>query len=83
VELSFNEIPSEIAPLRIVKNEISVCGSRLQTGRFPVVIDHIRRGELSLSGFVTRSYPIDQMAEAFDYVDKNNASVRKVIISFE
>jgi L-gulonate 5-dehydrogenase len=83
VELSFNETPSEIAPLRIIKNEISVCGSRLQTKRFPVVIDYIRQGKLSLAGFVTRSYPVDQMAEAFNYVDKNNAAVRKVIVSFE
>ncbi|MDR3174369.1 MAG: zinc-binding alcohol dehydrogenase family protein [Treponema sp.] len=81
VELSFNEIPSEIAPMRIIKNEITICGSRLQTKRFPVVIDYIRRGELPLAGFVTRSYPIDQMTEAFDYVEKNAA--RKVIISFE
>jgi L-gulonate 5-dehydrogenase len=83
VELSFSETPSEIAPLRIIKNEISVCGSRLQTKRFPVVIDYIRQGKLSLAGFVSRSYPVDQMAEAFDYVEKNNASVRKVIISFD
>jgi L-gulonate 5-dehydrogenase len=83
VELSFNETPSEIAPVRLIKNEISVCGSRLQTKRFPVVIDYIRQGKLSLAGFVTRSYPVDQMAEAFDYVEKNNAAVRKVLISFE
>jgi len=30
VELSFNETPSEIAPVNIIKKEISVCGSRLQ-----------------------------------------------------
>ncbi|MDR2746922.1 MAG: zinc-binding alcohol dehydrogenase family protein [Treponema sp.] len=83
VELSFNEIPSEIAPLRIIKNEISVYGSRLQTKRFPVVIDYIRQGKLPLAGFVSRSYPVDDMAEAFDYVEKNSAAVRKVIISFE
>jgi L-gulonate 5-dehydrogenase len=83
VELSFNETPSEIAPMRIIKNEISVCGSRLQTKRFPVVIDYIKRGDLSLAGFVTRSYPIDQMAQAFDYVETNNATVRKVIIRFD
>jgi L-gulonate 5-dehydrogenase len=83
VELSFNETPSEIVPVGIIKNEISICGSRLQTKRFPVVIDYIRRGKLSLAGFVSRSYPIDQMAEAFDYVEKNNATVRKVVISFD
>jgi L-gulonate 5-dehydrogenase len=83
VELSFNETPSNIAPVRIIKNEISVCGSRLQTKRFPVVIDYIKRGNLPLAGFVTRSYPIDQMAQAFDYVETNSAALRKVIIRFD
>jgi L-gulonate 5-dehydrogenase len=83
VELSFSETPSEIAPMPLVKNEITICGSRLQTKRFPVVIDYVKQGKLPLAGFATRSYPIDQMAEAFDYVDKNNAQVRKVLINFE
>jgi L-gulonate 5-dehydrogenase len=83
VELSFNESPSSIAPMRIIKNEISICGSRLQTKRFPVVIDYINQGKLSLAGFVTCGYPLDQMAQAFDYVDGNNATVRKVIIRFD
>jgi L-gulonate 5-dehydrogenase len=83
VELSFNESPSSIAPMRIIKNEISICGSRLQTKRFPVVIDYINQGKLSLAGFVTGEYPLDQMAQAFDYVDTNKASARKVIIRFE
>jgi L-gulonate 5-dehydrogenase len=81
VELSFNETPSEIASVNIVKKELTICGSRLQTKRFPVVIDHIKQGRLPLAGFVTKVYPIAEMAEAFDYVDKNNASVRKVLIS--
>jgi L-gulonate 5-dehydrogenase len=82
VELSFNEIPSEIAPVNIIKKELTICGSRLQTKRFPVVIDYLKQGKLPLSGFITRVYPITEMIEAFDYVDKNNASVRKVIVSF-
>ncbi|MDR2601566.1 MAG: zinc-binding alcohol dehydrogenase family protein [Spirochaetaceae bacterium] len=83
VELSFNEIPSEIAPVNIIKKEITVCGSRLQTHRFPVVVDAIQQGKLPLKGFVTKTYPFRDMIEAFDFVDKNNASVRKILISFE
>jgi L-gulonate 5-dehydrogenase len=83
VELSFNETPSEIAPVNIIKKELTICGSRLQTKRFPVVIDAIKQGKLPLSGFVTRTYPLAQMLEAFDYVDKNNATVRKVVISLD
>jgi L-gulonate 5-dehydrogenase len=83
VELSFNEIKSEIAPVGIVKKELTVCGSRLQTKRFPVVIDYLKQGKLPLKGFVTGTFPLEEMIQAFDYVDKNNATVRKVLISFE
>jgi L-gulonate 5-dehydrogenase len=83
VELSFNETPSEIAPVNIIKKELTVCGSRLQTRRFPVVIDFIRSGKLQLSGFVSKVYPVAEMAEAFEYTEKNNATVRKVLISFD
>jgi L-gulonate 5-dehydrogenase len=83
VELSFNEIPSEIAPVNIIKKEITICGSRLQTKRFPVVIDFIKSGKLSLTGFASKIFPITGMTEAFDFMEKNNASVRKVLISFD
>jgi L-gulonate 5-dehydrogenase len=83
VELSFNETPSEIAPVNIIKKELTICGSRLQTKRFPVVIDFIKSGKLPLGGFVSKVYPITEMKEAFDYTEKNNATVRKVLISFD
>ncbi|GHV25622.1 putative zinc-type alcohol dehydrogenase-like protein YjmD [Spirochaetia bacterium] len=83
VELSFNEIKSEIAPVNIIKKELTICGSRLQTKRFPVVIDCLKQGKIPLEGFITKIYPIADMVEAFDFVDKNNASVRKVVISFD
>lgn len=83
VELSFNETPSEIAPVNIIKKELTICGSRLQTKRFPVVIDFIKSGKLPLAGFVSKVFPVERMAEAFEYTEKNNASVRKVLISFD
>nr|MDR2741027.1 zinc-binding alcohol dehydrogenase family protein [Treponema sp.] len=83
VELSFNEIPSNIAPVGIVKKELTICGSRLQTKRFPGVIDYLKQGELPLKGFVTGIFSLDEMNRAFDYVDKNNTTVRKTIISFD
>jgi L-gulonate 5-dehydrogenase len=83
VELSLNETASEIAPVGIMKKELTICGSRLQTKRFPVVIDYLKQGKLPLKGFVTGTYPLAEMIQAFDYVDKNNASVRKVLITLE
>jgi threonine dehydrogenase-like Zn-dependent dehydrogenase len=48
-----------------------------------VVIDFIKSGKLPLAGFVSKVYPITEMVEAFDYMDKNNASVRKILIDFD
>jgi L-gulonate 5-dehydrogenase len=83
VELSFSETPSKIAPVNIIKKELTIYGSRLQTKRFPVVIDFVKSGKLPLSGFVSKVYPVVEMAEAFEYAEKNNATVRKVLISFD
>jgi threonine dehydrogenase-like Zn-dependent dehydrogenase len=47
------------------------------------VLGIIKQGKLPLAGFLSKTYPITQMAEAFEYVEKNNATVRKVAISFK
>jgi L-gulonate 5-dehydrogenase len=83
VELGFGESPSEIPPLALTKKELTVCGSRLQTGRFPIVIDFIRQGKLKLGGFVTATYPLDKMREAFTYIEEKPADVRKILINLE
>jgi L-gulonate 5-dehydrogenase len=83
VELSFSETPSDIAPKLIVQKELTICGTRHQTRRFPVVIDYIKQGKLQLAGFVTKTFPLSEMVEAFEYADKNNATVRKILINME
>jgi L-gulonate 5-dehydrogenase len=81
VELSFNETASEIAPVGIVKKELTICGSRLQTNRFPVVIDYLKKSQLPLAGFVTAEYELDKMLEAFQYIDEHGDSLRKILIA--
>ncbi|MDR1786685.1 MAG: zinc-binding alcohol dehydrogenase family protein [Spirochaetaceae bacterium] len=80
VELSMSETASEIVPKNIMAREISIYGSRLQTRRFPVVIDYLKKGQLQLKGFVTAEYPLDKMADAFAYIDAHNDAVRKIIV---
>ena len=81
VELSFNETPSEIAPVDIIKKELSIYGSRLQTNRFPVVIDYLKKGALQLAGFVTGKYNFNNMTDAFAYIDTHKDSARKIIVA--
>jgi len=83
VEMSFNTNPSSIPAIKITAKELTVLGSRHQTNRFAPVIGYLKEGKLPVEGFVTAEYPLHQMAEAFEFADKNAASVRKVIINFE
>jgi L-gulonate 5-dehydrogenase len=81
VELSFNAAASEIAPVNIIKKELTISGSRLQTNRFPVVIDCLTKGALPLAGFVTAVYEFERMTEAFAYIDAHADSVRKIVVA--
>jgi len=82
VEMSFNTNPSGIIPLKLAAGELTILGSRHQTRRFSVVIDYLKQGKLPVDGFVTAEYPADRMLDAFEFVDKNAATVRKVVVSF-
>jgi len=81
VELGFNNTASEIASVNVTKKELAICGSRLQTGRFPAVIDLMSQGKLKTDGFITASYPLDKMTEAFDFIEQNGDRARKIIIN--
>jgi L-gulonate 5-dehydrogenase len=83
VELGFGAERSGIAPLSLTKKEISVCGSRLQTGRFPAVIELLREGKLKLDGFITASYPLEEMSEAFRHAGGGSGEIRKIVIAME
>ena len=83
VELGFvNEI-SGIAAVNVTKKELTICGSRLQTGRFPVVIDLMSQGKLKTDGFITASYPLAEMSEAFSFIERSGGRARKVIINID
>lgn len=82
VNLSFGNKGVEIAPVQLTGRELTICGSRLQTNRFPVVIELLEKGELNLSGFLTDIYPIDKMVEAFQFADEHPEKVRKLVVSF-
>lgn len=83
VEMSFNQNPSAIKPVKLAAKELTVLGSRHQTNRFAPVIQYLIEGKLPVEGFATAVYPLEKMAEAFEYADKNAALVRKLIITFD
>ncbi|MBT2643609.1 zinc-binding alcohol dehydrogenase family protein [Bacillus sp. ISL-41] len=83
VVLGFDERPSQIPQLPITKKEVTIVGSRLQTNQFGKVVSLLNERELKGNGFITHQFPLEQVKEAFTFVEKNPGEVRKAVIVFE
>jgi 2-desacetyl-2-hydroxyethyl bacteriochlorophyllide A dehydrogenase len=83
VVLGFDERPSHIPQLPITKKEVTIVGSRLQTNQFGKVVSLLNDRKLEGNGFITHRFPLEQVKEAFSFVEKNPGEVRKAVIVFE
>lgn len=83
VVLGFDERPSAIPQLPITKKEITIVGSRLQTNQFGKVVSLLDSGELKSAGLITHKFSLDEVKEAFTFVENNPDKVRKALIVFE
>lgn len=83
VTLGFNAEPSSIALMPITKKELTIVGLRLQTNQFGKVIELINEKKLTHNGLVTHKLNLDQIKEAFKYIEKNPDKVRKAVIAFD
>ena len=82
VVLGFDERPASVSQLPITKKEVSVKGSRLQTNQFPNVVKLLNEGKLRQEGLITHTFSLDDIQEAFDFVENHPEQVRKAIIVF-
>ncbi len=83
VLLGFNATPSAIAQMLITKKELTITGSRLQTHQFGKVVDYINEGKLQHNGLITHKFPLENVKEAFKFVEENPQLVRKAVITFD
>lgn len=83
VELGFAEIKSEIPHVTMMKKEVDVCGTRLQSGQFPAAVRYIEENHALLEDFVTQKFALSDIHEAFDFVVNNPGQVRKALIIME
>jgi L-gulonate 5-dehydrogenase len=80
VVLGFDERTAAISQLPITKKEVTVKGSRLQTNQFPKVVRLLNEGKLRHNGLVTHTFSLDDVQEAFNFVESHPEQVRKAII---
>lgn len=83
VVLGFDERPSSIKQLPITKKELTIVGSRLQTKQFGKVVALLNEGKLRQDGLVTHRFSINNIHEAFSFVENNPDKVRKAVILFD
>ncbi|WP_318618422.1 zinc-binding alcohol dehydrogenase family protein [Priestia megaterium] len=83
VVLGFDERPSAIPQLPITKKEITVTGSRLQTNQFPKIVQLLNEKKLCHNGLITHQFALDEVQEAFNFVEAHSEQVRKAIIVFD
>jgi 2-desacetyl-2-hydroxyethyl bacteriochlorophyllide A dehydrogenase len=83
VVLGFDERTSAIPQLPITKKEITVVGSRLQTNQFPRVVQLLNEGKLRHNGLITHTFSLEDVQEAFNFVENHPEQVRKAIIVFD
>ncbi|MBM4761253.1 zinc-binding alcohol dehydrogenase family protein [Bacillus sp. B15-48] len=83
VVLGFDERPSQISQLPITKKELAIVGSRLQTNQFKKVVQLLNEKKLQHNGLVTHKFALNDVKEAFKYVEENPDTVRKALIVFE
>lgn len=83
VTLGFNATPSAIALMPITKKELTISGSRLQTHQFAKVVELINEKKLTHDGLITHKFPLNEVEEAFKFVEENPQLVRKAVIEFE
>ncbi|MFS0560786.1 zinc-binding alcohol dehydrogenase family protein [Terribacillus sp. 179-K 1B1 HS] len=83
VVLGFDERTSSIPQLPITKKEITITGSRLQTNQFSKVVALLNSGKLRENGLITHQFPLEQVQEAFDFIEENPNQVRKAVIIFD
>jgi 2-desacetyl-2-hydroxyethyl bacteriochlorophyllide A dehydrogenase len=83
VVLGFDERPSAIPQLPITKKEITVTGSRLQTNQFPKIVQLLNEKKLCHNGLITHQFALDEVQEAFNFVEAHPEQVRKAIIVFD
>jgi 2-desacetyl-2-hydroxyethyl bacteriochlorophyllide A dehydrogenase len=83
VVLGFDERKASIAQLPITKSEITVVGSRLQTHQFPKVVKLLNEGKLRQNGLISHTFKLEDIHEAFHFIESHPEQVRKALIVFE
>ena len=80
--IGFDGKPMQLQPVVITKKELTLVGSRMNNGMFPKVVEWLESGCLDTAGMVTKSYPAEEIQQAFTDTLSDAASTVKTVIRF-
>ncbi|MCM5705701.1 Zn-dependent oxidoreductase [Larsenimonas salina] len=81
--LGFSSVPSELVQLEVIKKELTLVGSRLNSRQFPTVIELLETGRLDASRLISHRMPFEAMPEALSLIEQHPEQTRKVLIEID
>ncbi len=82
VIMGFSSEPSQIIQQGITGKELSIFSSRLNAGKFPVVIDWLARGLIDPTKLVTHKFDYQHVTDAIELFEKDQRRCCKVLLTF-
>lgn len=80
--MGFSSDPSQIVQQGITGKELSIFSSRLNAGKFPVVIDWLERGLIDPTKLVTHQFNYQHVTDAIELFEKDQRQCCKVLLTF-
>ena len=81
--IGFDARPAQISPIVVTKKELSIIGSRMNCGRFPVVMEWLAEGKIAAEKMISRKYSVNDIQRAFEETIADSASSVKTLILFD
>lgn len=82
VIISFDGNPAAVLPVEITKKELTIIGSRMNAGKFPMVIQWLNDHVIAPEKMVERVFPAEEIQAAFELA-VSDSNLKKIVISFE
>ncbi|CBG91303.1 Zn-dependent oxidoreductase [Citrobacter rodentium] len=81
--LGFSADPSTVTQQSITSKEISIFSSRLNSARFPMVIEWMEKGQINPDALITHCMPLEQVKEAMDVFAHDQQTCCKVLLQLD
>ena len=73
---------NNVTELSIFRKELTIVGSRMNSGMFPTVIDLIKEDKLPLGAILTHRFTTDEASRAFTMAIDQPEGFTKAVITF-